>query len=114
MAGRHDLAALDRVAAGLRAAGSGPRLHVLEALAERRSLSPSEYAEHAGIVLREAAYHFRALRDGGLIVLHHLQTTGGTAQHFYELTPIGRAIVDAVPPLAAVAPPRPPRDDAQA
>ena len=102
MAGGLDDATLERVATAMRVAGVPVRLEILRAVAAHGRLSPSRYVESgdAGLTLREAAYHFRYLRDGELIVLEQLVTTGGTAQHFYALSPVGRALVKALPALA--------------
>ena len=91
--------ARDRVAAGIRIAGVPLRLEILCSVAEQGSLSPSQFAQAGGASLRESAYHFRYLRDGELIVLDNVETGGGTAQHFYRLSPLGRALVDALPKL---------------
>lgn len=108
MAGRLDPHALDRVAAGMRVAGVRQRLEILAAVAERGAMSPSEFALQSTANLREAAYHFRSLRDGQLVSLRNMTTSGGTVQHFYELTPLGQTLVDALPALAEVAPPKRP------
>ena len=89
----------DRVAAGIRIAGVPLRLEIMCRLAEQGSLSPSQFAQSGAASLRESAYHFRYLRDGGLILLENVETGGGTAQHFYRLSPLGRALVDALPKL---------------
>ncbi|HEX2084919.1 MAG TPA: hypothetical protein VHF89_04500 [Solirubrobacteraceae bacterium] len=98
----------DRVAAALRVAGVPVRLEILRAIADADGpVSPSGWVQGgaAGVTLREAAYHFRYLRDAGLIVLHEVRIDSGTAQHLYVTTPIGRALVDVLPRLerAAVA-----------
>ena len=105
MAGGPDDAILQRVAAAIRVAGVPVRLEILRAIDARGPLSPSRYAElpDSTLTLREAAYHFRYLRDGSLIVLDEVETTGGTAQHFYALSPVGRAVVKALPALARAA-----------
>ncbi len=91
-------ATLDRVAGAIRVAGVPLRLQILRTVAANGPLSPSRFADgNDDVSLREAAYHFRYLRDGELLVLAELQTTGGTAQHFYKLTAIGRALVNALP-----------------
>jgi DNA-binding transcriptional ArsR family regulator len=86
------------VANALRAAGVAGRLEILRAIARAEPMSPSAYVEASGgrRSLREAAYHFRYLRDGGLIELHEVRATGGTAQHFYVLTPIARTLVNSL------------------
>ena len=105
MAGGLDDAALDRVATAIRIAGVPIRLEILRAIRDRGPLSPSRYvdATDGALNLREAAYHFRYLRDGGLIVLDQLETSGGTAQHFYALSPVGRAVVRSLPALVRAA-----------
>ena len=105
MAGRPDDAALERVATAMRIAGVPARIEILRAIGARGPLSPSRYVDAAdgGLTLREAAYHFRYLRDAGLIRLDKLETSGGTAQHFYALSAVGRAVVRALPSLVRAA-----------
>lgn len=105
MAAPMDDAALARVATAMRIAGVPTRLHVLRALAARGPLSPSRYVELSNgvLTLREAAYHFRYLRDAGLIGLDEVVTSGGTAEHIYSLSPVGRAVVRALPSLVRAA-----------
>jgi DNA-binding transcriptional ArsR family regulator len=95
----------DRVAAAMRVAGVPERLAILEAIARRSPLSPSGYVDESdgATTLREAAYHFRYLRDAGVVTLEEVRTTGGTAQHFYGLSAIGRALVKALPALRRAA-----------
>ncbi|HEV2812012.1 MAG TPA: helix-turn-helix domain-containing protein [Solirubrobacteraceae bacterium] len=100
MEGTQDDGTLAGVAAAIRVAGIPLRLEILRMMRERRRLSPSQFAAGGGATLRESAYHFRHLRDGGLIVLHDVETSGGTAQHFYALSPMGRAVVGVLPRLA--------------
>ncbi|HEX2087995.1 MAG TPA: hypothetical protein VHF89_20070 [Solirubrobacteraceae bacterium] len=76
------------------------RLEILRTMTRSgRPLSPSGWVQETDVDvgLREAAYHFRYLRDAELIVLDEVRTDGGTAQHFYVPTAIGRALVDALP-----------------
>lgn len=102
---------LGSVASALRVSGVPRRIAILEAIAAHSRLSPSGYVEisDGATSLREAAYHFRYLRDAGVIALEEVETTGGTAQHFYGLSPVGRALVKALPALerAAAAAPAP-------
>jgi hypothetical protein len=104
MAGGRD-ETLDRVATAIRIAGVPLRLAILRAIAGAGPLSPSQFVtgSEGDVTLREAAYHFRYLRDGELIVLDQVETTGGTAQHFYALSPVGRAVVRALPSLERAA-----------
>lgn len=96
---------LGTVASALRVSGVPERIAILEAIDAHARLSPSGYVDagDGGVSLREAAYHFRYLRDAGVIVLEEVETTGGTAQHFYGLSPVGRALVDALPTLERAA-----------
>lgn len=92
---------MDDVASALRVAGVPVRLGILRVLAEHGPLSPSDLAQRddTDATLREAAYHVRAMRTGGLITLHDVLMDGGTARHLYVASPLGRAIVDALPAL---------------
>jgi DNA-binding transcriptional ArsR family regulator len=92
---------MDGIASALRAAGVPLRLEILKVVGRNGPLSPSELVATGatGASLREAAYHFRALRDANLIVLDELRTTGGAAQHIYVLSPLGTALVEALPGL---------------
>ncbi len=93
-----------RVAAALKAAGHPLRVDVLRALAAGGALSPSGFARrHDGVTLRESAYHFRALRESGLIVLDEVVHAAGAVEHRYVLTPLGRALTRAVPSLERAA-----------
>ena len=77
---------------------------ILRAVAARRPLSPSGFVQGGGAAtLREAAYHFRALRDAGLIVLEEVRLTAGAAEHCYVLTPLGEALVGMLADLEAAA-----------
>jgi DNA-binding transcriptional ArsR family regulator len=92
-----------RVAGALRTAGLPLRLDILVALS-RRPLSPSGFTRmHETATLRESAYHFRALRDAGLIALVEVRMAGGTAEHSYVLTPLAEALVRALPRLRRAA-----------
>lgn len=100
MAGRPD----PRLAAALRSAGVPVRLAILRAIASNGALSPSGFARDDGeTTLREAAYHFRALRDADLIVLDQLRVEGGAAEHCYVLSPLAHALVKALPRLEKAA-----------
>ncbi|HEX8087063.1 MAG TPA: helix-turn-helix transcriptional regulator [Solirubrobacteraceae bacterium] len=103
--GRDDDGRLARVAKALKIAGVPLRLDILLALARSGILSPSRYvaASDGALSLREASYHFRYLRDAGLIVLDHVETGGGTAQHFYDVSPLGAELVRALPALERAA-----------
>ena len=91
----------DGVARALRVAGQPARLAILRVLAEDGPMSPADVAhdDAAGVSLREAAYHFRALRGGGLIVLDEVVMEGGTARHLHVISPLGRALVEVLPAL---------------
>jgi len=111
MAGRRADGALERVAAAIRVAGVPERLAILRLIRSRGPTSPSGYADQSdgATSLREAAYHFRYLRDAELVVLHELRTTGGTAQHFYVLSPLADALVGVLPRLERAVRASPPR-----
>ena len=96
---------MEDLAHALRAAGAPLRLSILKQVGKHGPLSPSELVQRGdtGATLREAAYHFRALRTAGLLVLDEVRTTGGTAQHLYVLSPIAEAIVKMLPQLARAA-----------
>jgi DNA-binding transcriptional ArsR family regulator len=93
-----------RLATALRTAGVPVRLAILRAIDSRDALSPSGYARtDDDTTLREAAYHFRALRDAELIVLDELRVEGGAAEHRYVLSPLAQALVRALPRLEQAA-----------
>ena len=92
---------MDGVATALRAVGIPLRLEILRVVGKHGPLSPSELVQRGdtSATLREAAYHFRALRDAELLVLDELRTTGGTVQHLYVLSPLAKELVKALPAL---------------
>ena len=93
-----------RLAAALRTSGVPVRLAILQAIAAHGALSPSGFVRiDPETTLREAAYHFRALRDAELIVLDQLRVEGGAAEHCYVLSPLARALVKALPRLEQAA-----------
>jgi DNA-binding transcriptional ArsR family regulator len=94
---------LEQVAAGLRVAGVALRLEILRAVAADGPLSPSQFASSGETSLRESAYHFRYLRGAELVALDHIEAGAGTAQHFYRLSPLGEALVRALPGLERAA-----------
>jgi DNA-binding transcriptional ArsR family regulator len=87
------------VADALRVSGVPRRLEILRTIAAGGPLSPSVFGRDSGTPLRESAYHFRFLRDAGLLVLARVELSSGTAQHFYDLGPVARGIVEALPAL---------------
>jgi DNA-binding transcriptional ArsR family regulator len=52
-----------------------------------RPVTPGEMATDFGCSLGVVAYHFRMLRDYGLVSLDHMEPRRGALQHFYVLTP---------------------------
>ena len=94
----------ERIAAALKSLSVPIRLQILRAIAAEPPLSPSGFIRtREAVTLREAAYHFRALRDAGLIGLDDVRLTAGAAEHRYALTPLGGAVVQALPHLEAAA-----------
>lgn len=62
------------------------RSHVWVTLCERGVVSPKEIAEETGLEVSEVSYHFRGLRDKGLIKLARVERRRGFTEHFYEPT----------------------------
>jgi hypothetical protein len=55
-----------------------------------RDMSPSEYAKETGEILANCSYHFRQLRDYGLIEETRTQPVRGATEHFYR--PVKKAM----------------------
>lgn len=49
-----------------------------------RRMSPKEFSEETGETLSSVAYHFRGLKNGGLIRLVETEPRRGATEHFYE------------------------------
>lgn len=60
------------------------RSHIWVTLFERGILSPAEVAGELGLDVSEVSYHFRGLRDKGLIRLARTVQRRGFDEHFYE------------------------------
>jgi hypothetical protein len=61
------------------------RVHILLLMAARRSLSPAEFQRTGVASLNKTAYHFRILRDEGVITLAETRKVRGATEHFYRL-----------------------------
>ena len=64
------------------------RLRILLALGSD-TLSPSELEERLDVGLGVVAYHVRALREDGLMMLVDTRPTRGSLESFYRLTARG-------------------------
>lgn len=64
------------------------RLAILLAFGDKRTeLSPSEVAEIAGAKVGNVAYHFKMLRQAGIIRFTRSRKVRGADEHFYVLEP---------------------------
>jgi DNA-binding transcriptional ArsR family regulator len=59
------------------------RSHVWVTICEKGVASPKEIAEETGIEVSEVSYHFRDLRERGLIELVSIERRRGFVEHFY-------------------------------
>lgn len=66
------------------------RLQIL-ALANQRTISPSEYSEEMGASLSTVAYHFRKLAELGFLELVEEIPKRGSKEHRYRASPRGPA-----------------------
>jgi len=62
------------------------RAYILLDLHTRGCVSPSDFAERRELPIPNVAYHFRLLRDRGLIKLARAVPVRGTIEHQYRLT----------------------------
>lgn len=74
------------------------RIEILLGL-DAPTLSPSELAERldGAIALATLAYHFRILRERGVIELAESLPVRGATENFYRLTPLGHGLRDLIP-----------------
>lgn len=56
------------------------------AVAIQRLFSPSEFAREAGVALNVASYHFKVLKDHGILELVKTVKVGGALKHMYRAT----------------------------
>jgi DNA-binding transcriptional ArsR family regulator len=66
------------------------QVEILEAAAARERLSPVQFRQEGDSVSR-VAYHFRALKNAGLLVPAGTAPRRGATEHFYRLAPNVRA-----------------------
>jgi DNA-binding transcriptional ArsR family regulator len=92
---RPDSASLDLLAELFRGLSHPVRLRILLTLRDRGVLSPAALSRSIGpaVGLERVAYHTHSLRLLGLIVQAGTRGAGGSAQHFYRLSPSGRALL---------------------
>lgn len=79
---------LETLADFFRRLGHPVRLRILLALGSETQ-SPSELEERLGVGLGVVAYHVRALREDGLMMLVETRATRGSLESFYRLTARG-------------------------
>jgi DNA-binding transcriptional ArsR family regulator len=72
------------------------RLNVLRMLSASASSSPSDIATRTSESLPSLSYHVRELVTAGLLKSTGTQQVRGAVEHFYELTPEGNAVLEAV------------------
>lgn len=74
------------------------RIRILLGL-DAPTVSPSELAERlaGSIPLATLAYHFRILRERGVLELAETVPVRGATENFYRLTPLGRGLRDLIP-----------------
>lgn len=66
------------------------RVDILIDLDSDQTVSPKQFAGLHGLPVENVAYHFRVLRDRGLIKLKRAVPVRGTLEHHYALTAQGR------------------------
>jgi hypothetical protein len=95
---RPDSASLDRLAEAFRGLSHPTRLQILLTLRDRGVSSPAQLSRciQPAVGLERIAYHTRTLRLLGLIARAGTEAARGSVQHFYRLSPHGRALLDLV------------------
>lgn len=63
------------------------RIAIIAELERRDRASPKDIAEELDVPLENLSYHFRVLRDAGLIELVSVELSGSAAQRVYKLGP---------------------------
>lgn len=88
---------LEKAAASFKALGHPTRLEILTQLRDHGgSLSPSELQALVtpSIALGSIAHHTRELKASGMITPAGTEPVRGALQHFYRLSPRGRALLE--------------------
>lgn len=67
------------------------RREIMKAVIKHESLSPKEFADLNGARTEKAAYHFRVLREHGLIKVVKTKQRRGALQRFYGCTEQAKA-----------------------
>jgi hypothetical protein len=94
---------LDRLASGFRGLGHPTRLQILVALLPDAVLSPSQLRDRVtpATGLANVAYHTRELASLGLLTPAGQRAVRGALEHFYRLSPHGRALIELAERLPA-------------
>jgi DNA-binding transcriptional ArsR family regulator len=87
---------LDRVASAFRGLTHPTRLQILDALRHEAVLSPRQLLGRVSppTGLANVAYHTRELASLGLLSRAGERPVRGALEHFYRLSPHGRALID--------------------
>jgi DNA-binding transcriptional ArsR family regulator len=87
---------LDRLASGFRGLGHPTRLQILAALRPDGVLSPNQLLPRItpATALANVAYHTRELASLGLLSPAGQRPSRGALEHFYRLSPRGRALIE--------------------
>lgn len=72
------------------------RITALLAVAKARKISPSSLAAELNAPLGNVSYHMRQLADAQLVKLVDKQPRRGAIEHYYAITPFGRAVLKLV------------------
>jgi DNA-binding transcriptional ArsR family regulator len=86
-----------------KALGHPLRLEYLRAPAQRRELSPSEFALESDEPLGNVSYHVKALFEAGVLELASMVKRRGAMEHRYSLTGRRAGVAMAVMDLLATA-----------
>jgi DNA-binding transcriptional ArsR family regulator len=94
---------VERIAASLKGVAHPTRLHILYALRECGALSPTQIRRRAEPVLplSTVSHHMNELTMRRLVAPAGTRAVRGALEHFYELSPDGRRLVELVDQLVA-------------
>ena len=81
----------DDTAEVLKAIAQPDRLRLLEAFASHEQLSPTQAQPIVDMPLGNISYHVRLLAKAGLLAEAGTEPRRGAVEHFYRVTPTGRA-----------------------
>ena len=94
---------VERLAASFRGLAHPTRLRILDAMRGRQTLSPSQLVQRVEpkVALGTMAHHTRELTVLRLLAPSGTRPVRGALEHFYELSPLGRRLLELVDRLMA-------------